>query len=730
MRKFKHLVIGGIENKIFNLILITAILLSLAFVGATAYHSRMLAKLTADTSAKQQEEMSDIANQVVDNVLDNSMQRSAALEAQLADAMFQSLKARVQLMGDYAYRLYSDPDSVTPHPYAAPVRELHGVVTAQVMLADGVELTPELDRRIGIAANLSDMLISLYSVNENVDSCYIGLPEGAFLVVNDDSGTKFDESGALKSYDPRLRHWYIQAAEKGGLIFTDMVNDAFTGQMCITCAMPVYVGGELTAVVGADMFLDSMSDSVLSSDENGAFMCVVDQNGHVLFSPKSEGLFRAVESSQAPDLRKSGSAELSAFVNAALSGEAEIRLISTDEGEYYAAGSSIPTVGWSLITLVHSENAALPAQMLSAGHERIQRDAVEVYRGSSQRYNRLTLCVLLTLTALMLAAALVLAKRIVRPLNAITQRISGLSESDIEFKMEDGFRTGDEIQVLAESFAQISHKTVEYIAQVRQVTAEKERIGLELQMANRIQDSMLPSIFPAFPERTEFDIYATMNPAREVGGDFYDFFLTDDDHLCLVMADVSGKGVPGALFMMVSKIIIKNHAMLGLSASDVLARANEIICSNNKMDMFVTVWLGILEISTGRLTACNAGHEYPVFRHRGKAFELMRDKHGFVIGGMSGLKYHSYELTLDPGDKLFLYTDGVPEATNDKNELFGVERMLGALNTCPDAAPQAVLSAVRQAIDGFVGEAEQFDDITMLCLEYKGGERPASGAEH
>ena len=248
------------------------------------------------------------------------------------------------------------------------------------------------------------------------------------------------------------------------------------------------------------------------------------------------------------------------------------------------------------------------------------------------------------------------------------------------------------------------------------------RIGAELSLATNIQTSMLPHIFPAFPMRSEFDIYASMDPAKEVGGDFYDYFLIDDDHLGMVIADVSGKGVPAALFMMASKIILQSVAVMGYSPAEVLQRANDAICSNNEAEMFVTVWLGILELSTGKLTAANAGHEYPAFRQPGGKFELYKDKHGFVIGGMEGVKYREYELMLEPGARLFVYTDGVPEATNAEKELFGAERMVRALNENADAAPVEILRGMRGAVDAFVRDAEQFDDLTMLCLEYKGGE--------
>ena len=323
-------------------------------------------------------------------------------------------------------------------------------------------------------------------------------------------------------------------------------------------------------------------------------------------------------------------------------------------------------------------------------------------------------------------------KTMVEPINAIAKAAQEYAADDhsgleaTEHFAGLNIRTGDEIENLSLVMADMERDMGRQVSDLMRVTAEKERIGAELTMASGIQEAMLPNIFPAFPGRPEFDIYASMDPAKEVGGDFYDFFLVDDDHLCMVMADVSGKGVPAALFMMASKIMLANYAKLGKSPAQILSETNAAICANNREEMFVTVWLGILELSTGKLTAANAGHEYPALMRPGESFALVKDKHGFVIGGMDGVKYTEYELRLEPGAKLFLYTDGVPEATSGEQELFGTERMLAALNTDTAASPEQLLRNVRAAVDGFVKDAEQFDDLTMLGMEYRGPETPRS----
>ena len=280
----------------------------------------------------------------------------------------------------------------------------------------------------------------------------------------------------------------------------------------------------------------------------------------------------------------------------------------------------------------------------------------------------------------------------------------------------------NEIGELTNDIIELTEDMDNYVDEIEAITSERQRIESELDMAKRIQMAMMPGKFPPFPDRHEFNIYASVDPAREVGGDFYDFYFVDEDHLCLVIADVSGKGIPAALFMMGSKIVVKNCAMLGKSAAEILERTNRGLCENNEQDMFLTAWVGILELSTGRLVASNAGHEYPALMRADGKFEIIKGRHGFVLGGMEDVTYKEYELQLEPGDKLFLYTDGLPEATDCDGNMFGTDRMLDALNRDPAGDSESVIKGVRKAVDGFVRDAEQFDDLTMMCLEYKGPE--------
>ena len=252
---------------------------------------------------------------------------------------------------------------------------------------------------------------------------------------------------------------------------------------------------------------------------------------------------------------------------------------------------------------------------------------------------------------------------------------------------------------------------------IARMTAEQERISTEINLAKNIQASALPG---EFPDRPEFSLYASMAPARDVGGDFYDFFMIDDDHLALVIADVSGKGIPAAMFMMTAKTLIKNELLAGRDPAAALEGANVQLNEGNSEMMFVTVWLAVVEISTGRGVACNAGHEHPALRRAGGAFEILRYRHDRFIGPLKKVQCNNRPFELNPGDCVFVYTDGVPEAINASDEMFGEERLTAALNLNPDAEPEELTAGVREAVDRFAEGTEQFDDITMLCFRYHG----------
>lgn len=339
------------------------------------------------------------------------------------------------------------------------------------------------------------------------------------------------------------------------------------------------------------------------------------------------------------------------------------------------------------------------------------------------------LCLILVFLTLVLIfiSTQILSVSVVNPI----KYLAGMARTFVEnmnrnMEDRDGFlfkkwkiRSGDEIEELFHSIQFMEKEIYTYIDNLSKITSEKERIGAELNVATQIQANMLPSIFPAFPGREEFDIFATMNPAKEVGGDFYDFFMIDERHIAVVIADVSGKGVPAALFMVIGKTLIKDHTQPGRDLGEVFTKVNELLCESNSENLFITAFEGVLDLMTGEFTFVNAGHDAPYLCKKNGEFLPFKVKPGFVLAGMEGMKYHSDRIFLDEGDKLFLYTDGVTDAMNPEHKLYGSKRLEDTLEKYKKEKPEKILPGIKKEIDSFVGEAAQFDDITMLCLEYR-----------
>ena len=307
----------------------------------------------------------------------------------------------------------------------------------------------------------------------------------------------------------------------------------------------------------------------------------------------------------------------------------------------------------------------------------------------------------------------VLIKRlVVDNIYQINHSLSAITEGNLDTVVD--VRSHEEFDALSNDINSTVDTLKRYIADAA------ARIDAELAFAKAIQHSALPSVFPPYPTRKEFDIWATMHTAKEVGGDFYDFYFVDEDTLAFLVADVSGKGIPAAMFMMTSKTLLKSYAESDMSVEEVFTSANEKLCEGNDAGMFVTAWMGLLNVRTGLVTFANAGHNPPLVRHGDGSFTYLKSRPGFVLAGMEGIRYRKNELQLQPGDMLYLYTDGVTEATDASNELYGENRLAALLDTSTDADAQHICAAVKADVDAFVGEAPQFDDMTMLCLAYHG----------
>lgn len=718
MKKIWGITFGGLHNKILAVMLVFLLAVVGFNTAVSMYKTVTLRKIVEESGKEQQEAIQKVSGDTVYKSLEESITKMSALRAAKLDDEFTEIENNIRMLQDMATNLFENADSLEPASVPLPDPENTDKLEIHLLFEEGVDY--QNSEYVGIAGHMSDTMLSLVAANEKVDGCYIGLADGTHIGISSSGADKYDENGKQKPFPVRHRPWYVGAVEKGDVFFTGVERDAFNGSMNITCAAPVTVNGKTVAVVGADIVFDQIDEFVSDSESSSEFAFLLNDEGQIIAIPENNGLFRLEDSGTAEDLRDSKNKELAGFITKALKEKTGLETISINGKEYYMSSTPMDKIGWAVVTVIDKDATNSLTNNLISEIDRINSDSTSSFREGAGTLSRLTVIGIVSIILIGSVYALLVANKIVKPIESMTSDIIEGSKTGKLFEMKDLYRTGDEIEVLAESFDNLSQETKRYIDNLTSITKEKERMNTELSLATQIQAAMLPHVFPPFPERTEFDIYATMNPAREVGGDFYDFFLIDDDHLCMVMADVSGKGIPAALYMMISMALLKSSAMLSVSPSEVLTKTNEILCSGNSAEMFVTVWLGILEISTGKLTASNAGHEYPAIKHRDGSFELFKDKHGFVLGGMDISRYKDYTIDIAPGDKLFLYTDGVPEATDAYEKMFGTDRMLEALNKDENASPQKILENVENAVDEFVMDAEQFDDLTMLCIEYRG----------
>ena len=714
MKKLFCFTIGGIHHKILKLFLTILFVLVLIFALVSFFQGHSLSGIVEKTRNEQQNAISEVSETTMHQLTESSLTKSSALQALVADDYFSEIVDDIKMLRSLAETLFGKGGELGPAPFAVPDPADDGKAAAHVLFENGVDYTKS--RYLPVAAHMSDTMISLYNSSEKIAGCFIGLADGTHLGVDPSASDKYDENGVQKPYPVRERPWYKGAAETRDLYFTGVERDAFNGNMCVTCSAPVIVDGKLYGVVGIDIVLNTSDDHISSLSSDVSFVCIINDKGQVIAAPENNSIFKLQLTDDAEDIRNSDNRELADLVSLALEGPTGLKTVTSGDKEYYMAGTPINTVGWAVISVIDKQITEQPAQQMLGEFDRINAEASDAYRSGSSTATLAILIIIICVFIVCIGGVLHFAGRIVEPIESMTAEIIEGGRSGKFFEMQDCYKTGDEIEVLARSFDELSRKTEQYIIDITRITKEKERIGTELELARKIQADMLPNTYPPFPERNEFDIYATMTPAKEVGGDFYDYFLIDDDHLGIVMADVSGKGVPAALFMMMSRILLNNYAMQGGSPAKVLEQTNTAICMKNEEEMFVTVWFGVLEISTGKITAANAGHEYPVLRRAGGDYELFKDKHGFVVGGMNGMKYKEYEMQLEKGSTLFLYTDGLPEATNASNEMFGTDRLVSALNSNKHLGPRQLLPEIQNCADTFVGEADQFDDLTMLAI--------------
>lgn len=719
--------INGIRGKIQRLCII---LVSVAIISCG-----IMAFLLVWTQNNMMTELSDAKSELVKDksweAIVSTMETESEINCDLASNImdgniYEINRNFVQIVAQVT-DIFENPDLYGERDVSLPENKESDNCSVQLIYADEMAANDEFgNRMIRKIALLSPTLIEFIEWSMGyVKGCYISLPEGITLAVDKTPTEKFDENGRILPYDVRTRPWYEEAIKNENVMSYSMVDSGFFGKVPeLQFGMPVYADGRLAAIVHGTMELRTMQNFLYDLNmDNISVTIVVNSDGKILFSSESEGDLK-VNQGDYNYVDEINNKELRDFINTALKEQVGSGYTRFDDEYYY--GIYTPVVldqGWIMISFVSETDLQEPVLALLDEMDDLEEETREKYRTDFYKNQILIALVIIILAVITFYAAGVQSKKLSEPIVLMTDRVKEMTGENFVFKKEDAYRTGDEIEILADTFGNLSEKMEDYMKEILAFTAENERNAAEMEVAGKIQEEMLPSDFPLFPGRYEFSFYATMKPAKVVGGDFYDAYLIDDDHLCMVEGDVSGKGVPAALFMVKAMNIIKNRAKQGGSPAEIVTDVNDILCERNEEIMFVTMWLGILSLSTGEFSQINAGHERPALKTCDGDYKIIDLPQNIVLGAQSGMTFTDETTTLKRGDTVFVYTDGLTDASNLNDERFGVERIADTINRFKDEEPKEFLGDMAKAVKEYVGDAQQFDDLTMLVFRYDGNQK-------
>ncbi len=622
----------------------------------------------------------------------------------------------VDLIADAMTNIYTHPDKFFPR-----ILEDYNKISVQY---DSSIKDQSFTTDMGMMANLQNMLYNFNETNPMVDLMVLSSKDGVTIGTrNKNSNRSRSNEDESKIYNVLSVDWYKKAVSERKIIFSDVRNFVFSGKPGFFCAEPYFNGNnEIMGVAAAQISLERINKMVQEVElYNTGFCFIMDNHGRVILSSDddvySEDNPSEVGISLKRDVRDLENKELAEAAEKMMAGEKGIVKVKIDGATHYLAFAPVEITGWSFATAIEEKEVNEPIKENNEIIEEVTNSNIE------ELSDRLKFTIIFTIILMILVyIATVYANRklsdyFVRPIYQLSDDVREIASGNFDKKIE--IHTGDEIEHLAAVFNAMTDELKRYMENLTKITAEKERSAAELNVAKNIQLSMLPNNFDF--KRKDFEIFASMEAAKSVGGDFYDFYLIDKTHLVITIADVSGKGVPAALFMATSKTILKNFVLTMRNPDDfaaVMTCSNQQLCQNNKAMMFVTVFMGMLDLRTGEFFFVNGGHNPPLI-YQNNQFNYLKLNKACVLGIKKNFSFTQQKTVLNDGDIIFLYTDGVTEAMNLNHEQYNEKRLQDFLNQSSKNIPlEELLKEVKKDVKKHAGEAEQSDDITMLALRF------------
>ncbi len=683
----------SLGSKILVVFLVLSIA-SLAAIGTVALvNQRNLGKYALDSQALLGEQTVRDSTAALESLAEESLRRLAADQAAFSNALLQKIGSDVNLVAEYASSLWSGPE-----------RDGTDIGGIDYLLAPGATTT---DDEIMLSGSLEEIFVPVLANEPNLTWIYIGTASGLFRLYPWTDGLPAE-------YDPRTRQWYLRAQGSGETGWTELYVDAGTGDLAVTCSRPVYDSkNSFIGVVAADVTLKTLNERIINTrvGEMG-YAFLIDEGGRIIAHPALSLNGQQWDDAYVTEnLLESGNEDMRSIAAAMVASEAGIARAELDT-EVYVAYAPINCTGWSIGIVMPVEEIIAPAlatgQQITVAIEEARNDI----DAQLTKVQSVFAIIVAGIILLVVVLAVWLARTISRPILFLTEAVRNMGSGDLDGKV--AVTSSDEVGMLAASFNKMAGDLKQYMAELGESTAQNARMKKEMEIGFDIQRTFLPE---SAPKVKGFEIAASNTPALEVGGDFYDFIALGPDRMGLVIADVSGKGVPAALFMAMSRTLMRANAMGNPTVSEAISRANNMIAEEDRANMFVTLFYGVLNLQEKTMTYVNAGHNPPMVLGDGEHDLVMLAARGMALGVMQDIPLEEKEIQLRKGDVLLLYTDGVTEAVNRENEQFGEERLSSILEENRTLAADDIIEIIKKEVDKFADGQAQFDDVTLMVVK-------------
>ncbi|UCH89592.1 MAG: SpoIIE family protein phosphatase [Thermoplasmata archaeon] len=705
--KSKHFTI---RSKILVSFLILSLIALPIFGFIALWNINEMGDYSSDRNKDLGEQAVDDSTTALEQQAEKHLMDMAAAQAEVSNTLFEKVEAEANIMSDFAYNLMYN-SSMTSYRYSYSQNETPDDIysTSVYVLASDVD-NDSIQSELNLSSNMDEIFIPVYSSDPHLTWVYIGTKSGMIRIYPWCTGIP-------ETYDPREREWYKNAESSEGISWSEPYIDVAGTGLMVTCSQRVNSPqDDMFWVIGLDVTIETINSDIINTKVGElGYALLIDQSGSVIARPGlAAGDNRWDESFETENLLESNNTELKAIAEKMTLGGSGVARCSFEDGEKYIAYAPINSTGWSVGFVMPVSEIIAPATETKGQIDRATKDTEESIEDKILNLQNMFIIIFIVIIIAVIALAYVLSGKITKPIKTLTKGANTIGQGHLEHRVD--VKTGDELEDLADSFNKMALDLNRHMDQLQHTTAEKERLMKEMDIAQKIQQSILPE---HVPDIEGIELAAFNQSAKEIGGDFYDFIHISEDKWGLAIADVSGKGMPAALFMALSRTLVRANTVQDPTAARAITSANKLICEDSKASMFVTLFYAIFDSKKRILTYVNAGHNPPLVLRKDTSEIVLLKAKGIALGVVESIELEEVEVELSSGDIVVLFTDGVTEALNDKGAQYGEKRLKDLLASNRKLTPQKIVDKIKADVKEFTRGEPQADDITMIILKVK-----------